>query len=56
MTEEASGSTAETKKKRRGGRNCSIYDCKASENGLYPGRRYFQVTTKTSEYYDYEGW
>ena len=43
-------------KKKSGGRNCAMYGCFASENGLHPGVRYFQITTRNSEYYDYEGW
>ena len=47
---------SKTNRKKKGGRNCAIPGCTASENGLYPGVRYFQVTTRSSQYYDYDGW
>ena len=30
--------------------------CTSNKNGLHEGIRYFQVTTRTSKYHDYDGW
>ena len=38
------------------GRNCAFPQCTSSETEKHAGVKYFQITTRKSEYYDYDGW
>ena len=38
------------------GRNCAFPQCTSSETEKHAGVKYFQITTRKSEYYDYNGW
>ena len=38
------------------GRNCGFPQCTSYETEKHVGVKFLQITTRKSEYYDYEGW
>ena len=38
------------------GRNCAFPQCTSCETEKHAAVKFFQITTRKSEYYDYEGW